>query len=107
MISEALGPDSIPIQPFSGFSLGHLSSAVPLPLIFPTASYLLIFTPPILTPPLTTNITLYAPIVRGFKCPDGVTQDQMDASGDGGDGDVLVILDLRPHDSLLNGGFAR
>ncbi|KAI3497709.1 hypothetical protein L1887_33203 [Cichorium endivia] len=43
-------------------------------------------------------------IVRGFKCPDGVTQDQMDASGDG---DVLVILDLRPDDSLLKAGFAR
>ncbi|XP_023756282.1 isoleucine--tRNA ligase, cytoplasmic [Lactuca sativa] len=43
-------------------------------------------------------------IVRGFKRPDGVSEDQMDASGDG---DVLVILDLRPDDSLFEAGFAR
>ncbi|KAI3524031.1 hypothetical protein L1887_02632 [Cichorium endivia] len=43
-------------------------------------------------------------IVRGFKLPDGVTEEQMDASGDG---DVLVILDLRPDDSLFEAGFAR
>ncbi|CAH1426937.1 unnamed protein product [Lactuca virosa] len=43
-------------------------------------------------------------IVRGFKRPDGVTEEQMDASGDG---DVLVILDLRPDDSLVEAGFAR
>ncbi|CAH1424400.1 unnamed protein product [Lactuca virosa] len=43
-------------------------------------------------------------IVRGFKRPDGLTEEQMDASGDG---DVLVILDLCPDDSLLKAGFAR
>ncbi|CAH1426936.1 unnamed protein product [Lactuca virosa] len=43
-------------------------------------------------------------IVHGFKRPDGVTEEQMDASGDG---DVLVILDLRPDDSLFEAGFAR
>lgn len=43
-------------------------------------------------------------IVRGFKRPEGVTEDQMDAAGDG---DVLVILDLRPDESLFEAGFAR
>nr|GEV16422.1 isoleucine--tRNA ligase, cytoplasmic [Tanacetum cinerariifolium] len=43
-------------------------------------------------------------IVRGFKRPDGVTEKEMDASSDG---DVLVILDLHPDDSLFEAGFAR
>ncbi|PWA75708.1 isoleucine--tRNA ligase, cytoplasmic [Artemisia annua] len=43
-------------------------------------------------------------IVRGFKLHDGVAQEQMDASGDG---DVLVIIDLRTDDSLFEAGFAR
>lgn len=43
-------------------------------------------------------------IVRGFKLPDGVAQEQMDASGDG---DVFVIMDLRTDDSLFEAGFAR
>ncbi|XP_071716539.1 isoleucine--tRNA ligase, cytoplasmic-like [Rutidosis leptorrhynchoides] len=43
-------------------------------------------------------------IVRNFKRPDGVTEEQMDASGDG---DVLVIIDLRPDESLVEAGFAR
>ncbi|GKF53072.1 hypothetical protein Tco_0159982, partial [Tanacetum coccineum] len=43
-------------------------------------------------------------IVRGSKLPDGVTQEEMDASGDG---DVLVIMDLRADDSLFEVGFAR
>ncbi|PWA54524.1 tRNA synthetase class I (I, L, M and V) family protein [Artemisia annua] len=43
-------------------------------------------------------------IVRGFKRPDGVAEEQMDASSDG---DVLVIMDLRADDSLLEAGFAR
>ncbi|GKC81849.1 isoleucine--tRNA ligase, cytoplasmic, partial [Tanacetum coccineum] len=43
-------------------------------------------------------------IVRGFKPPPGVAQEQMDASGDG---DVLVIMDLRDDDSLFEAGFAR
>ncbi|XP_024982543.1 isoleucine--tRNA ligase, cytoplasmic [Cynara cardunculus var. scolymus] len=43
-------------------------------------------------------------IIRGFKLPDGVTEEQMDAAGDG---DVLVILDLRPDESLFQAGFAR
>nr|GEX44325.1 isoleucine--tRNA ligase, cytoplasmic [Tanacetum cinerariifolium] len=43
-------------------------------------------------------------IVRGFKRPDGVTEEEMDASSDG---DVLVILDLHPDDSLFEAGFAR
>nr|GEY64804.1 ribonuclease H-like domain, reverse transcriptase, RNA-dependent DNA polymerase [Tanacetum cinerariifolium] len=43
-------------------------------------------------------------IVTGFKRPDGVPEEQMDASSDG---DVLVIMDLRTDDSLLEAGFAR
>ncbi|KAM7488581.1 hypothetical protein LguiB_026065 [Lonicera macranthoides] len=43
-------------------------------------------------------------IVRGFKRPDDRTQEEMDAAGDG---DVLVILDLRHDDSLLKAGAAR
>ncbi|KAJ9566388.1 hypothetical protein OSB04_002354 [Centaurea solstitialis] len=43
-------------------------------------------------------------IIRGFKLPDGVTEEQMDAAGDG---DVLVVLDLRPDESLFEAGFAR
>ncbi|KAJ9566498.1 hypothetical protein OSB04_002464 [Centaurea solstitialis] len=43
-------------------------------------------------------------IIRGFKLPDGVTEEQMDAASDG---DVLVVLDLRPDESLFEAGFAR
>ncbi|GJX71272.1 isoleucine--tRNA ligase, cytoplasmic isoform X2, partial [Tanacetum coccineum] len=43
-------------------------------------------------------------IVTGFKRPDGVPEEQMDASSDG---DVLVIMDLQTDDSLLEEGFAR
>ncbi|XP_071742036.1 isoleucine--tRNA ligase, cytoplasmic-like isoform X2 [Rutidosis leptorrhynchoides] len=43
-------------------------------------------------------------IVREFKRPAGVTEEQMDASSDG---DVLVIMDLRPDESLVEAGFAR
>ncbi|KAG6551039.1 hypothetical protein Mapa_007272 [Marchantia paleacea] len=41
---------------------------------------------------------------RDFKAPDGVKKEDADA---GGDGDVLVVLDLRPDDSLQEAGFAR
>jgi isoleucyl-tRNA synthetase len=43
-------------------------------------------------------------IVRGFRRPDDRTEEEMDAAGDG---DVLVILDLRPDDSLFEAGAAR
>ncbi|KAA8531453.1 hypothetical protein F0562_006194 [Nyssa sinensis] len=43
-------------------------------------------------------------IVRGFKCPRDMTKEEIDAAGDG---DVLVILDLRPDESLFEAGVAR
>ncbi|CAI9112807.1 OLC1v1013300C1 [Oldenlandia corymbosa var. corymbosa] len=43
-------------------------------------------------------------ITRGFKRPDNVNEKDMDAAGDG---DVLVILDLRQDESLFEAGFAR
>ncbi|KAL1817390.1 hypothetical protein DCAR_0521820 [Daucus carota subsp. sativus] len=43
-------------------------------------------------------------IVRAFKRPADRTVDEMDAAGDG---DVLVILDLRQDESLFEAGFAR
>ncbi len=76
-------------------------------------------------------------MIREFKAPDGVNKEDIDASGDGSVpfihcyhlyqwitpcekvqllillfwlsklGDVLVVLDLRPDESLLEAGFAR
>ncbi|KAA8541578.1 hypothetical protein F0562_022730 [Nyssa sinensis] len=43
-------------------------------------------------------------IVRGFKRPRDMTEEEIDAAGDG---DVLVILDLRPDESLFEAGVAR
>ncbi|XP_023756284.1 isoleucine--tRNA ligase, cytoplasmic [Lactuca sativa] len=43
-------------------------------------------------------------IIREFKLPDGVTEEEM---GGYADGDVTVVLDLRPDDSLFEAGFAR
>ncbi|KAF3578212.1 hypothetical protein DY000_02033890 [Brassica cretica] len=43
-------------------------------------------------------------IVRVFKRPDGLKETEIDANGDG---DVLVILDLRADDSLYEAGVAR
>lgn len=43
-------------------------------------------------------------VVRDFRRPDGMTDKEIDAAGDG---DVLVILDLRPDDSLFEAGVAR
>ncbi|KAJ6810557.1 putative isoleucine--tRNA ligase, cytoplasmic [Iris pallida] len=43
-------------------------------------------------------------VVREFKRPDNVTEKDVDAAGDG---DVLVILDLRADESLFDGGIAR
>ncbi|KAK9085817.1 hypothetical protein Sjap_026228 [Stephania japonica] len=43
-------------------------------------------------------------VVREFKRPDGVAEKDMDAAGDG---DVLVVLDLRPDESLFEAGIAR
>ncbi|XP_031257946.1 isoleucine--tRNA ligase, cytoplasmic-like [Pistacia vera] len=43
-------------------------------------------------------------VVREFKRPDGMTEKDIDAAGDG---DVLVILDLRPDESLFETGVAR
>ncbi|XP_057959280.1 isoleucine--tRNA ligase, cytoplasmic [Malania oleifera] len=43
-------------------------------------------------------------VVRGFKRPDGMMEKEIDAAGDG---DVLVILDLRPDEDLFEAGVAR
>ncbi|KAL6970780.1 isoleucine--tRNA ligase [Sarracenia purpurea var. burkii] len=43
-------------------------------------------------------------IIRGFKRPGNMTEEEIDAAGDG---DVLVILDLRPDESLFEAGVAR
>lgn len=43
-------------------------------------------------------------VVREFKCPANVSEKEIDAAGDG---DVLVILDLRADESLLESGIAR
>lgn len=43
-------------------------------------------------------------IVREFRRPDNMTEEEIDAAGDG---DVLVILDLRPDESLFEAGVAR
>ncbi|GMJ10561.1 hypothetical protein like AT4G10320 [Hibiscus trionum] len=43
-------------------------------------------------------------LVREVKHPDGMTDKEMDAAGDG---DVLVFLDLRPDESLFEAGVAR
>ncbi|XP_075511214.1 isoleucine--tRNA ligase, cytoplasmic [Primulina tabacum] len=43
-------------------------------------------------------------ITRKFKYPDNVKEEELDAAGDG---DVLVVLDLRGDDSLFEAGVAR
>ncbi|KAK7282115.1 hypothetical protein RIF29_10664 [Crotalaria pallida] len=43
-------------------------------------------------------------VLRDFKRPDGMTEEGIDAAGDG---DVLVILDLSPDESLFEAGAAR
>ncbi|XP_047329898.1 isoleucine--tRNA ligase, cytoplasmic-like isoform X1 [Impatiens glandulifera] len=43
-------------------------------------------------------------IIRGFKRPENMTEEQIDAAGDG---DVLVILDLCPDEGLFEAGVAR
>ncbi|GLT71292.1 hypothetical protein SLA2020_517180 [Shorea laevis] len=43
-------------------------------------------------------------VVRDFKRPDGMTDKEIDAAGDG---DVLVILDLHADNSLFEAGVAR
>ncbi|XP_058750906.1 isoleucine--tRNA ligase, cytoplasmic-like [Vicia villosa] len=43
-------------------------------------------------------------VLRDFKRPDGMADNEIDAAGDG---DVLVILDLRPDESLFEAGAAR
>lgn len=43
-------------------------------------------------------------VLREFKHPEGVNKEDIDAAGDG---DVLVVLDLRPDDTLLDAGTAR
>ncbi|KAK8700452.1 hypothetical protein V6N13_018848 [Hibiscus sabdariffa] len=43
-------------------------------------------------------------LVREFKHPDGMTDKEMDGAGDG---DVLVVLDLRQDESLFEAGVAR
>ncbi|KAM1239650.1 hypothetical protein ACFX2J_045061 [Malus domestica] len=43
-------------------------------------------------------------VVRDFKRPNGMTEKEIDAAGDG---DVLVVLDLRPDESLFEAGVAR
>ncbi|KAF7142781.1 hypothetical protein RHSIM_Rhsim05G0100100 [Rhododendron simsii] len=43
-------------------------------------------------------------INRGFRRPDNMTEEEIDAAGDG---DILVIMDLRPDESLFEAGVAR
>ena len=43
-------------------------------------------------------------MVREFRLPEGVSQEDMDSNGDG---DLLVALDLRTDDSLSLGRVAR
>ncbi|WJX44971.1 isoleucine--tRNA ligase [Trifolium repens] len=43
-------------------------------------------------------------VLRDFKRPDGMAENEIDAAGDG---DVLVILDLHPDESLFEAGAAR
>ncbi|WOK99491.1 isoleucine--tRNA ligase, cytoplasmic [Canna indica] len=43
-------------------------------------------------------------VLRDFKRPAGATEKEMDAAGDG---DVLVVLDLRADESLFDSGVAR
>ncbi|KAJ0045355.1 hypothetical protein Pint_05423 [Pistacia integerrima] len=43
-------------------------------------------------------------VVREFKLPDGMTEKDVDAAGDG---DILVILDLRPDESQFEASVAR
>ncbi|XP_021721725.1 isoleucine--tRNA ligase, cytoplasmic-like [Chenopodium quinoa] len=43
-------------------------------------------------------------VLRDFKRPDNTTEQEIDAAGDG---DVLVILDLHPDESLFEAGVAR
>ncbi|KAG5548406.1 hypothetical protein RHGRI_013932 [Rhododendron griersonianum] len=43
-------------------------------------------------------------INQGFRRPDNMTEEEIDAAGDG---DVLVILDLRPDESLFEAGVVR
>ncbi|KAG0615444.1 hypothetical protein M758_5G041400 [Ceratodon purpureus] len=43
-------------------------------------------------------------VINDFKAPDGIAKADIDAAGDG---EVLVVLDLRPDESLLEAGFAR
>jgi len=43
-------------------------------------------------------------VINDFKAPDGIAKADIDAAGDG---EVLVVLDLRPDESLLEAGVAR
>ncbi|GMH28561.1 hypothetical protein Nepgr_030404 [Nepenthes gracilis] len=43
-------------------------------------------------------------VIREFKRPDNMTEKDIDAAGDG---DVLVVMDLRPDESLFEAGVAR
>lgn len=43
-------------------------------------------------------------VVRGFRRPDNIAEEDMDAAGDG---DVLVVMDLQPDDTLFEAGVAR
>lgn len=43
-------------------------------------------------------------VIREFKRPEELNKEDIDAAGDG---DVLVVLDLRPDDSLVDAGIAR
>ncbi|KAJ4832816.1 hypothetical protein Tsubulata_029176 [Turnera subulata] len=49
-------------------------------------------------------MSMFHVVVREFKRPDCLTEKEIDAAGDG---DALVILDLRPDESLYEAGAAR
>ncbi|XLS85072.1 hypothetical protein HN51_035238 [Arachis hypogaea] len=53
---------------------------------------------------LLEKLSLLINIIRDFKQPDGTTKEEIDSARDG---DILVILDLRPDESFFEAGAAR
>jgi hypothetical protein len=48
--------------------------------------------------------SLLPQVLRDFKTPEGVPEGQLDAAGDG---EVLVVVDLRVDDGMVEAGIAR
>ncbi len=53
---------------------------------------------------LATNSVHDAQVLRDFKLPEGASEDDIDANGDG---EVLAVLDLGTDESLVEAGLAR